>query len=587
MASTSEDGMGDFAEIPTRPMRVKILYTFDAESKTTCLARLPTTLNIPAVAIDEQSQVGVIDLQQCIHAVVAASPEIMSHLETGDFSVYSYDYSEFDAPVVGQGRMSSLLGKPVSPVGDSKTMITGRICKNTAIFNNGVKETLEVKFKLTPLARASQTSTIANNMDAFRSMSPATSAGFDPNAWNASMQNKPQQQSNEYFDFGMASLGDGTNVASLEDLFGMGTDSSGEANNHQQQGGVGVSQTPTDVDFASFNPAFSNQSHSAPGSRAGSPMVPSMSSSRSELLRHQSFSGNASSFTEQTRPDSRGSVRSESYSSHMQQHPLPSFEQQTTQQDVEVYYNEDGQSRKRAKVVQADWRGKSSFGSRSADLRVTAAKSSSLQMFRPVAKRPSAPGSNLEPPPRAPTPVPQRTRPAHQRMSSAVVRSSLRQASVVDSDAISDADLMSDIMTSPEGSSPGNSLNGEGTPMDIPSSPPIVPGYNHPQPSSPGLPTVASHLADSGYMSGFRSETIMESMEDDADRSPDPEDIEMARRYQARKGPQRHLVKTEGSPIDGTPAPFSDMQFSSDMPDVDTRAGSRARGYVRDLASQS
>ena len=76
-------------------------------------------------------------------------------------------------------------------------------------------------------------------------------------------------------------------------------------------------------------------------------------------------------------------------------------------------------------------------------------------------------------------------------------------------------------------------------------------------------------------MSGFRSETIMESMEDEG--SPEAE----AQRYRSRKGPQRPLIKNEGSPIDGTPAPFSDMQFSSDMPDIDTDARGRAQGYVR------
>ncbi|KAM3422570.1 hypothetical protein BST61_g64 [Cercospora zeina] len=571
MASNGEDGALDFADIPTRPMRVKILYTFDCEGKTTCLARLPTTLNIPAVAIDEQSQVGVIELKQCVSAIVSASPEIVSQLESGDFSVYSYDYSEYDAPVVGQGRMSALLAATTPAAENSKTMITGRVCKNIALFNNGVKETLEVKFKLTPLARAAQAS---NNMDAFRSMSPATSAGFDPNAWNVPMQNNAQSHPNEYFDFGVSSMNDNSAAASLEELFGIGAQGGGEVSHRQQSGGAGIQQTPTDAGFA-YNPAFSTQSHSAPGSRAGSPMIASKSSSRGDLLRHQSFSGNASSFSEHNRPDSRGSTRSESFSTHMQQQqPIQPLAQQLTQPDTDVYYNEDGQPRKRAKVVQADWRGKSSFGSKSSDLRVTAATTSSMQMFRPIAKRPTAPGCNLEPPPRVPTPVPQRTRPVNPRMSSIAPRSSLRQASVAESDAISEADLMSDIMTSPEGSSPGNSINGEGTPMDIPSSPPIVPGYNVPQPSSPGLPTASSHMADSGYMSG----AIMESMEQEADRSPDAEDLDIAARYQPRKYHQRPRIKSEGSPMDGTPAPYSDMQFSSDVPDIETNTRDTATG---------
>ena len=56
---TTEDG-NPFGDIPTRPMRVKVLYTFDYENKTNCLARLPDTLHIPAVAIDDNAQVGVI-----------------------------------------------------------------------------------------------------------------------------------------------------------------------------------------------------------------------------------------------------------------------------------------------------------------------------------------------------------------------------------------------------------------------------------------------------------------------------------------------------------------------------------------------
>lgn len=548
----STDGT-DFADIPTRPMRVKILYTFDVEAKTTCLARLPHTLNIPAVAIDEQSQVGVIELQQCIQAIVTASPEIMSVLENGDFSVYTYDYSEYDAPVVGQGRISSLLALP-TPAGqdNNKTMITGRVCKNIALFNNGVKETLEVKFKLTPLSRPSH-SELAKNVDALRSMSPATSAGFDPNAWNAS---KPQQVAGDFFDFDMSSMDGGNGAASLEAMFGLDSGGGAESQAHRQQpGGVGPQETPSDSAFA-YNPACSNQSHSAPGSRAGSPMMGPSCSSRNGIIRHQSFAGNVSDLPEQNRPASRASVRSESFQNHPQQQPLlqQDFEQQRqTKQQTDVFYNEDGQPRKRAKVVQAEWHGKSSFGSRSSDLRVTAATTSSMNMFRPIAKRPAAPGSDLEPPPRVPTPVAKRTRAPNQRISSIAPRSSLRQASVAESDFMSDIEPHSDAMSSPEGYSPENSMNGEPTPMDIPSSPPIVPGYNLPTPSSPGLPTLPPpRLADSGYMSerGFQSSTIMESMEDESNRSPDADDMALAARYRPRKRQQGSFVKTEGSPID-------------------------------------
>ena len=51
---------------------VKILYTFDDDNKTNCLARFPHTLNIPTVALDNSTQIGVIELKQCIEAIVNA-----------------------------------------------------------------------------------------------------------------------------------------------------------------------------------------------------------------------------------------------------------------------------------------------------------------------------------------------------------------------------------------------------------------------------------------------------------------------------------------------------------------------------------
>lgn len=554
--------MDDLSDIPTRPMKVKIIYTFDADSKTTCLTRCPGTLNIPAVAIDEQTQVGVIELQQCIQSITEASPEILSQLETGDYTVYTTDYSEPDALLVGQGRLSTMLaGKSSGTPIQSQTMVTGRVLNNSALFNNGVKETLEVKFKLTPLSRPS----LGSNTQSTRSMSPATSAGFDPNAWNSPVQQQQQQQQGraDYFGFdGMAISGAINSDSMLDDIFGLGSGSGAVAGTpggtFQQSSGVGASETPTDAHF-SYSPAFSNQIHSAPGSRSGIPVIGANLNAHNEHLRHQSFSGNAPSLTEHDRPDSRGSMRSEYTQAYHQQQPSPH------RQPSESYFNEDGQPRKRAKVIKADWRGKSSFGGRSSDLRVTAATASSMHMHRPIAKRPSAPGSNLEPPPRVPTPVPQRTILPHQQARrSAGPRSMLRQSSIADSDFMSDNDPMSEgAQSSPEGSSPGNSVAGEGTPMEIPSSPPLIPGFNLRQRSSPGLPTLPPpRLADSGYGSDrvYNSGTVVESMEDDENRSPDVEDLEMAAQYRSRQHQQKTIVKIEGSSAGDTSEMRADIE---------------------------
>lgn len=51
---------------------VKVLYTFDDQNKTNCLARLPNALPIPVVAVDDSTQIGVIELKTCIQAITAA-----------------------------------------------------------------------------------------------------------------------------------------------------------------------------------------------------------------------------------------------------------------------------------------------------------------------------------------------------------------------------------------------------------------------------------------------------------------------------------------------------------------------------------
>ena len=477
----------------------------------------------------------------------------MSRLSEGDFTIYAFDYSEPDTPLVGQGALSAALNAS-QPTQQSQSKIIGRVCKNAmAMFKNGPKETLEVKLRLVPLSRPAQMD-FSRSMDNLRSASPAMSSGFDPNAWNTSMQqNRMQQQTNDYFNFDGARSSDDRDMKLVDDIFGFV--SSGDGGLHQA-GGVGIPETPSDPTLA-FNPAFS---HSAPGSRAGSPMMVSESSSHNPALRHQSFSGHPSNLEDPSRPGSRASVRSE-VGSRQQQHQRQASTQslppqQPLQTETEVYYNEDGQSRKRAKVVQADWRGKSSFGSKSGDLRVNAATAASMHMHRPIPKRPNAPGSNLEPPPRVPTPVPQMNRALSQQQQTQQLnprRSMLRQASTAGSDFMSDVDNFSDaLMSSPEEESPGNSITAEGTPRDIPSSPPVFPGINLPQPSSPGLPTLPPpRLADSGYMSerNIMSGNIIDTMENDEDRSPDAQDYEVAAQYKARNGRQQSqpLVKIEGS----------------------------------------
>ncbi|KAK5687206.1 hypothetical protein LTS10_001344 [Elasticomyces elasticus] len=551
---SASDG-GGYGDVPTRPMRVKVLYSFDQDNKTNCLARLPNTMQIPAVAINETAQVGVIDLQQCIQAVTSASPEVVSRLSEGDYTVYAYDYSEEDTPLVGQGMLSAALAAASAGVGAEQAMITGRVCKNMqALFSNGVKETLEVKLRLVPVPRPA-IGAVA------KTSSPATTAGFDPNAWNSSLQqSRLQQELNSYFDFQPSQTESPNDMAVMDEMFGLATGGAGSASGPQLLGGVGIAETPTDPTYGQ-NPAFS---HSAPGSRAGSPMMGLESGTHNEQLRHQSFAANAPNFADHSRPGSRASVRSEVQSSHHQrQASTQSLPLQQSQQ-TDIYYNEDGQSRKRAKITQTDWHGRSSFGTKSGDLRVTAATAHSVHMHRPIATRHGAPGTDLEPPPRAPTPVPQMNPMLRQQRPSQPARSFLRQASTVDSDFMSDIDQYSDAtMTPPDDEgSPTHSLAPDATPQDIPSSPPVLMGVNYAQPSSPGLPTLpVSRPLDSGYMSG----NVLDDYDcDDENRSPDAEDLEMAAQYHARESTVQRSTKTERA-SSRAPANLTSDAFASEI----------------------
>ncbi|KAI7335928.1 hypothetical protein KC315_g2982 [Hortaea werneckii] len=547
------DFEAEYGDLPTRPMRVKVLYSFDREHKTNCLARFSQTLQIPTVAIDESSQVGVIELQQCLEAIITASPELLSQLSTGDFTIYAYDYSEDDTPLVGQGMLSAALAGSPNAAGSEKAMITGRVCKNVpAIFSGGVKETLEVKLRLTPVSKPVQST--RSQVEEARSVSPATSAGFDPNAWNAS---RPQRHTNDFFNFESGTTPSERDLALMDEMLGFGSASGGSGGGQQMAGGVGMAETPTDATFGP-NPAIS---HSAPGSRAGSPMIRMDSNNDNELLRHQDFAGQMQDFTDFSRPTSRNSARSEVQPTrHQHNASIQSVQQPAAQRQTEVFFNEDGQPRKRAKVTQTDWRGRSSFGAKSGDLRVTAATAHSMQMHRPVAKRAAISGSDLEPPPRAPTPVPQ-SNPMlaqHRRPPPPQTRSFLRQASTatMESDFMSDIDQFSDAVgPSPE---EGN------TPLDIPSSPPVFQTSNQPQPSSPGLPTLpAPKFADSGYLSerGHYSSNMMDdyNYDDNEDRSPDAQDLEVAAQYNSRR---QNTAET----TDATPSEMNvEMEAPGDM----------------------
>jgi hypothetical protein len=190
-------------------------------------------------------------------------------------------------------------------------------------------------------------------------------------------------------------------------------------------------------------------------------------------------------------------------------------------------YQEEGPARKRVKVIQADWRGKSSFGGQSDSLRVTASTAASIRVHKPVAVRPGMMGNSLEPPPRVPTPVPHFNLPAS-RPNAGVLRreSSLARTLTYNSPY----DQTSNCLPPPSESAMSSPDDAAGDHVEItpdfPSSPPLLP-----EPSSPGLPSF-SKPADSGYMS-----SAFDCHDDDEDRSVCDEDVQIAAQYKPRVQP--------------------------------------------------
>ena len=166
------------------------------------------------VYLDETTAIGVIELKTCIQAIVSASPELVAKLGQ-DYTVYAYDYSEYDTPLVGQGMLSWALASasptPGAPAHQSRTMITGRVCKNLlGLFSNGVKETLEVKLRLVSVPTCLQ-SEYLQSMERYRELSSIMPTGFDQSAWQAFLLANPQIAE------GKTNVGTSKNYTSMKD----------------------------------------------------------------------------------------------------------------------------------------------------------------------------------------------------------------------------------------------------------------------------------------------------------------------------------------------------------------------------------
>jgi hypothetical protein len=460
------DGEG----ISSRPMRLKVLYTFDAENKNNCLVRWPNILDVRTAYLDNNTQIGIIDLKTCLQAITSSSPELISQLGN-DYTIYAHDYSEPDVPLVGQGLLSWALASNTQETetdSDGNNLVTGLVTRNAlGLFSRNTQETLEVKLRLTPVPSSTQNDYL-NSLGKYKQASDVIGRDFDAQACTSFVQNNPtfvssvgRAQSSDR----SASPMDRTGVEAAQRMFGEGV-------------------TPRDMASGLVDP-FTTRSGSRPPSRSATPLGQPFNVAPRQQAVHVS------------RPSSRGGMQPVSH--------------QRRESFNSGYYSaeetfDEGPSKKRAKIMKVDGLSKSNLNieRQPESLRVAASTASSVRLHRPVAVNPALAlqnGTSAEEPIRPPTPIPKSANLSNRRQRNN--SSSLRRASRVQSSSpapqlvAQPLPLTDTAMLSPEDTRPASISS---SPANIPSSPPIMPLIGS-LPTSPVLPPLPGEH-DSGFMSG-------------------------------------------------------------------------------------
>ncbi len=398
-----------------------------------------------------------------------------------DYTVYAYDYSEYETPLVGQGMLSWMLATssstPTAAAHQSRTMITGRICKNIlGLFSNGIKETLEVKLRLVPVPTCLQSEYLAN-MERYRS---TANPGTD-----ASHHSRLPSTSHDGHDCTTTEGQSATAMSQTQRSETGGVESIHHLLAQSMTGDQGRSHFRTQDEM---NPESTNFIQRPQISRVGSPAL-----SVNSYTSAQRFGQDG-----HERPGSRASTRSDAQVVSRRSHS-----------DLNDASEADGfgaAPRKRARLSRADWQGKSSFGPQADSLRVTASTAASIRVHRPVPNRPGHPEpDHADGGHRPPTPRPDAM--SRQQRDRPMGQSLLRQESSLDSNSyVSPYSSALDLPTRPPsahgGFSEQQSGSPEGTFTEIPSSPPVLPQGSYIfGPSSPSLPPQPTY-PDSGFMSG-------------------------------------------------------------------------------------
>lgn len=436
---------------------VRILYTIDVRADHQYLAKLQHALPTRTVVLPDGSQLGTIDLKTCLQAVLKASPELYS--DGMEYTVYAFDPSEQGTPRVGYGRLKEIVLANDSTEQD-QVMVTGLVRNNMTYLATSpqVQDNLEIRLTLTPVQARGQTD--SGSRSPFLQERPAS-----PRIPGYTEVENPLRldKLNPQLLLLLQQAANSQVMTSSQDAL----------QRFMSQGGndYRTGRPSTSGNFTSFTPPLQ---HSRPTSPALSINSDASGRSRQNLKR------TASNVSKSNIPD------------------LPST---LSQVDAGYVSGEEICAPKRARVMPVGRPGKTVLSKKS-DLRVAASTAASVRVYQPAAIRPSfLSNQSIEELPRIPTPVPQGNSFTQRRPSAARSSLGLRAEASFSRDSGSPhSELNHPSLPSSTATSPDAISNTAGSPVEMGSSPPIIPGIDG-CPSSPALPPLPLH-DDSGFMSG-------------------------------------------------------------------------------------
>ncbi|KAJ0163026.1 hypothetical protein CTA2_3627 [Colletotrichum tanaceti] len=507
-----------------KTMGLKVTYVF-ADSGESFLARYPELLTVRTVSIDDKLTVGMVDLQMCVRAVVKCSPELLSNA-TRDFAVYAYDYSEPDEPLVGQGLLGWIINNS-----DGKQII-GRATRNPlSAFSNGIKEILEIKLKLKPVAAMAQPhyepeprpdlrhSYQRSESHASVEIQPARPAegALTPSShaeWNSFMQANPQM-SNQHHTQTVASPHQPSMHPDFQHQPYFQRSNSFTYNAPQplpppqQQQQQQQQNLPQHPQHPQPQPQPQPPMQNSDGPNRVAP-IPVDTATETQVNPPSRPSSRASNTSRKSRATGRPRGRPRKQPRAESQGHTSGYEDGTD--------GDDGPAKKKRATVmtQVTSNINAPFGGGPESLRVTASTAGSLRTLRPMGISTEAPmGSHMQDVPRAPTPVPERG-PTMPQTGKPANGSKLRRQSTL-SQAVTPPGQPQypepPFALSPsqqDGRSPDSDAvspaYSDDSPAAIGSSPPVPRNTrfvrSSPPASSPILPPMPMPQPDSGFMSG-------------------------------------------------------------------------------------